>query len=283
MSDAIRDRARAWLDKWVPWGLDVTSDGETAARFTKITGLNHDSLVKEWKAAEGPLPPGAHRKCHTSCIEFACTYCGEIGLPSWLGASDVHQRLKGLGREDAWIQPAPGRYPQQGDICRWAPPTFHVGISFAYLQGVASEGHANMNVWYTVEGGQGGPQYDKNGKFKGGHDIVRRNTYPDPNAQPARGPYRDNLLEGWVDIELFVGSSQLDSDSQATLDLWLNQDDEVVYPDALAGGGGPGFFRSAGPLSFYPSAGGLPHPDSPAARSLDPLEIQRINEDRNKG
>jgi lysozyme len=47
-----------------------------------------------------------------------------------------------------------------------------------------------------------------------------------------------------------------------------------IHPDAPAGGGGPGFFISPGPINYSPSAH-LPHPNSPAARYLTVNEIQK--------
>ncbi len=58
--------------------------------------------------------------------------------------------------------------------------------------------------------------------------------------------------------------------------LWLNPEGDVVHPDAPKGGGGPGFFRASGPLYADSSEGELPHPRSPAARTLDPVALQRL-------
>ncbi len=272
----IRDRAREWINKMVPPGTEIRSNGQTAAQFTQITGLDQATLEKFWKAHEGIYPPGA-RPVLTSCNAFVGHYCGGIGLPTTLGVFPLQKKLRQLNKEEAWIVSAPDRTPKMGDICRWAG-RLHVGVCLSWDYDSATDTH----TWHTAEVGQGGPLYDKTGAYKGGYDIVRQNTYPDLKGRPRRGPYSSSLLEGWVDIELFVGSSEEDPYAEATLDPWLNENGQVVYPDAPAGGGGPGAFRPAGPLCFYPYAEGLPHPDSPAARTLDPLEIDQFTEDRNK-
>jgi hypothetical protein len=55
--------------------------------------------------------------------------------------------------------------------------------------------------------------------------------------------------------------------------LWLNQDGDLIHPNAPDGGGGPGFFRGAVALNTDPFSDDLPHPSSPAGRNLDPLAL----------
>lgn len=59
------------------------------------------------------------------------------------------------------------------------------------------------------------------------------------------------------------------------IDLWVSTDRAVAHPDAPAGGGGFGSFRSPALLG---SAGDVfdafPHPLSPAGRQLDPADLQ---------
>ena len=60
-------------------------------------------------------------------------------------------------------------------------------------------------------------------------------------------------------------------------DPWVNEDREVAHPASPAGGGGPGRFALSRTAKFQRTK--LPHPNSPAARTLDPLDIhhyQRI-------
>ena len=56
---------------------------------------------------------------------------------------------------------------------------------------------------------------------------------------------------------------------------WLNQNSDVVHPDAPAGGGGAGQFTRAGLLGAEGEPEALPHPDAPSAGALDPI---RLNE-----
>jgi hypothetical protein len=64
---------------------------------------------------------------------------------------------------------------------------------------------------------------------------------------------------------------------QAVSSPWTNIDGQLVHPDAPAGGGGPGYFRTAGIPSGDESPVNLPDPWSPAAMSLDPLEILKFS------
>ncbi len=65
---------------------------------------------------------------------------------------------------------------------------------------------------------------------------------------------------------------------KAWANLWINHDREVLHPDSPAGNGGPGRFASAKSLSYRPEPGGLPHPNSPSVRKLDPLRIERYSD-----
>ena len=50
---------------------------------------------------------------------------------------------------------------------------------------------------------------------------------------------------------------------------WVNQNGDVVHPNAPRGGGGAGFFRECGPLGCDTDAGiAVPHPHSPGARYI---------------
>jgi hypothetical protein len=54
-------------------------------------------------------------------------------------------------------------------------------------------------------------------------------------------------------------------------DPWFSagNSDQSAHPDSPAGGTGPGFARASGPIGgWVPAADGLPHPHSPAGRSL---------------
>jgi hypothetical protein len=264
MADDIRAKAKAYIDQAVPVGQVITSDGGTAGKFKTITGLGHEDLVAAWKTQEGKLIKD--KATLTSCNSFVGIYSRSIGL-DYLGVFDFAVILKKLKKEHAWVVATADVRPKYGDIVRHK--AFHVDIALDFVG----------DKWNTVDGGQGGPQYGKDeeddqgrkivGKLIGGHDIVKR----------VERTYDATKLQGWVDLELYLGASaqpptpQQPTDNGATGDLWLNEDGDVIHPDAPDGGGGPGYFRSAGILCGDPFADGLPHPWSPAARYLDPLAI----------
>jgi len=58
--------------------------------------------------------------------------------------------------------------------------------------------------------------------------------------------------------------------------LWINDDSDVVHPNAPAGGGGAGFFKSAAPLGVnLDITSPVPHPFSPVGRNTVPTEEQK--------
>lgn len=61
---------------------------------------------------------------------------------------------------------------------------------------------------------------------------------------------------------------------------WYDEDGLVVHPDAPAGRGGFGRFRTPGPLATNPLGYELPHPWSPAARTLCPLDVRQFAKER---
>lgn len=63
--------------------------------------------------------------------------------------------------------------------------------------------------------------------------------------------------------------------AQPAADPWLGWTELVAHPAAPAGGGGPGFFRSANPMGTDGDFGTLvSNPQSPAARLVDPIVLQ---------
>ena len=280
MADDIRTKAETWLDTNVPDKLVITSNGATAGKFQTITGLTHDGLVKSWKAQE-KKPPG-RRSILTSCNSFAGEYSRAV-VGVYLGAIDPHQFLTTIKKQHAWVAATGDARPKKGDIVKGKGQHVFVSIKFD-----------DNGKWHTVEGGQGGPQYattqekDVDGTpiwpLKGGHDIVKRSE---------KDQYDSSQLEGWIDLELFVGAAaqppapRQQTDGGTTGRLWLNADGDVAHPDAPTGGGGLGHFRSAGILHADPFHDGLPHPDAPVARTLDPLAVwkweEELNNDRDAG
>ncbi len=67
------------------------------------------------------------------------------------------------------------------------------------------------------------------------------------------------------------------ADSPSFSNAWLTADGDVINPDAPAGGGGRGYFKTPGALGQGGSLVDLPDPQSPAVRRLtppDPDELQ---------
>lgn len=56
---------------------------------------------------------------------------------------------------------------------------------------------------------------------------------------------------------------------------WLGSDNGVVHPDAPQGGGGAGYFRTPGAVAGEGELATLPHPDAPAATTMDPVQQQQ--------
>ena len=293
----IRTEAKKWIeDNMPPFGQDVYSDLHKK-KFYDLTNVTHEELVAQWKTREGK-PPAERRNVplRTTCNEFVARFSLGIGLEN-LGRFDIKQHLEKVGKKYAWISASDSSQPRPrfGDIF-FAKGT-HVGVSLDFAE----------DIWYTAEGGQGGPVYDDRGvpgkgiaptyKLIGGHDIVKRKMHPDPKNAPPTGPFDRSKLDGWVDIELFAAkpASQTVEGAvdrlQQQLGPWINMDGGVVHPDAPNGGRGPGYFRAPGSVRTTPfglpeleprrpgiPADRLPNPWSPAMTGLDPLAIQRIRQ-----
>lgn len=180
----VRQKAKEFLDQ-LPPNVDVTSNGSTAALFTKLTGVSHDTLQTTWKQedvakakrrAEGKSTAGLPTT--TTCNAFAGKLGAHIGSPISLGQFDIEQKLKRAGLGEAWIPASSGKRPGYGDVFR--PLKFHMGVSLDFAG----------DQWNTAESGQGGPGPD----YTKGRDIVKRKQQPwDPAS-----------LQGWVDIAILM-------------------------------------------------------------------------------
>jgi hypothetical protein len=60
---------------------------------------------------------------------------------------------------------------------------------------------------------------------------------------------------------------------------WMGSDG-FAHPSSPAGGGGPGHFRTPGPLGLTDGTSSLPHPQGPATRYIDPSSLSRLHEQR---
>lgn len=66
--------------------------------------------------------------------------------------------------------------------------------------------------------------------------------------------------------------------SNAVPSSWINQSGRVAHPDAPAGGGGNGSFRSSSTLGLVSDGEMLPDPQAPAVRQLDQGLVQLAGE-----
>jgi hypothetical protein len=185
---AVRDKAKAFLDQ-LPANVPVTSNGGTAALFTKLTGSSHEWLQARWKIedvakakarAEGKTTKGLPTT--TTCNGFVGQLGAAIKSPIALGQFDIEKKLKAAGLGDAWVPASSGARPGYGDVFK--PVSFHMGVSLDFVG----------DLWNTAESGQGGPGVN----YTAGFDIVKRK----------QAPWNPASLEGWVDIEILMKIAQ---------------------------------------------------------------------------
>ena len=172
MASDIRKRAEAeeYLKVVPALGLQITSNGSTAALFTKLTGATQAALESNW--SKGGI--------WTTCNEFVGHYGATLGSKDYLGRFDIDAQLKKLGKSIAWAPRTDDSRPKYGDIFLVRSATsLHMGISLNF------EG----DIWNTAESGQGGP--------KAKCDIIKRK----------RGNYADRNHIGWVDLELYFDTT----------------------------------------------------------------------------
>jgi hypothetical protein len=147
MADDVRDKAQEWLDRNVPAGMAIYSDGATAGRFTQITGLTQDGLVTQWKSQEAK--PLNERHCVTSCNSFAGEFSRAV-YKQYLGGIDPHDVIKKLKKDYAWVVASDDVRPKKGDIVKSKGQHVFVSLDF--------DGNGKWNI---VQGGQGGPTWEK--------------------------------------------------------------------------------------------------------------------------
>jgi hypothetical protein len=297
-----RTAAKIWLENNFSKETGQKRSNIPADHWLSFCTQPHSYYIANWKAGGK----------ETSCKDFTIKYCAQMGIDSRIGAlqeATVKGCLAGLGKSYAWVDSQPGLVPEVGDICYW-PGGVHVGVSWGAEIGAPTDPQwSNLDVlfWYSVEGGQDQIIFDSIRKEDGTTEKkfsesksfawIKWKKYPD--ASPSigglpTGRYTPDMLKGWVGIDrYFYGEDprtypqELDSQPAAedgTIScLWLNQDGQIVHPDAPRGAGGQGIFRNAGPLDDELFDRGLPHPWSPAARYLDPLAVMQFKKDRNEG
>ncbi|CAN2533322.1 hypothetical+protein [Methylocapsa aurea] len=173
MSD-IRDKAREILERALPDGQIITSNGATASKYTQMTGLTQKALTDNW----------AHGGIMTGCNGFTGWYGAQLGSKTYLGGFDLQGIATGAGRPEAWIPSTADNRPQYGDILRHA--SFHVDVCCGYDGGKL----------LRAAGGQGGPKL--------GYDVIKRLT--------GAGAYSPSNLLGWIDIDIYCSEARASAD-----------------------------------------------------------------------
>ena len=175
-----------------------------------------------------------------------------------MGSFYVDTNLKQFNKGHAWIPFVGNKRPKDGDVVLFSNDSEqeHIGISFAFT---------DEKTWVTLESGQG---------TVGQYDSIKKKEQN----------WGDRTMKGWVDLDLYFGPAPgQQTNNRTTGSLWLNQDGEVVHPDAPTGGGGPGHFRTVRVQHTDHFNDGLLHPRAPGARRLDPLEVLKWEEELRQG
>ena len=130
----IRETARTYLLQVPLEPGQITSNGDTAALFTRLSGITHNQLLVSW--GQAPRPDGTTRADPapglTSCNSFVANYAGAagigIGKPGRsLGQFNLDKKLASWGKSFAWVPATEGARPKFGDIFEIAT-TLHQGI-----------------------------------------------------------------------------------------------------------------------------------------------------------
>ena len=164
-----RDSAQTLLDKELPDGKVITSDGATAAKYAEMTGLSQQRLTDNW-AGGGIM---------TGCNGFVGWYGTKIGSKKYLGGFDLKHIAATAGKPDSWIVSTKDNRPQFGDVLRHT--AFHIDVCAGF----------DGDFLIRAAGGQGG---------KGvGHDVIKR--------VHGISAYDWTKLMGWIDIDLYLADS----------------------------------------------------------------------------
>ena len=168
MAIDVRKAAEEYLKVVPALPRTITSNGETAALFTRLTGATQAALEKNWAA-------GGY---WTTCNEFVGHYArAALKSKDYLGRFDLDTYLKKVGKGHAWVPRAKDVWPKYGDVFLIRDAKhLHVGISLDF----------DGDVWNTVESGQGGP------KMK--CDVIKR----------LERDYDASAHIGWVDLAVYL-------------------------------------------------------------------------------
>jgi hypothetical protein len=175
----------------VPETGQITSNGATAATFTRLTGTSHETMKKNWDA--GGIMTACNGFVGVYARSLRAKIAGTKAPNDYLGRFDLDTYLPSIGMGHAWVKSTRDGRPGYGDICRHT--AFHVGVSLDF---------DDDDHWNHADAGQGG---------KGaGCDILKRTHGKDP--------YDYKNLQGWIDIEMYYTTSPQTLRIPTWLDGW---------------------------------------------------------------
>jgi hypothetical protein len=192
----IRGEARKILAV-VPEKGQIASNGSTAITFTKLTGITQKMMEDDWEDRKVNKKPGALTACNGFVGWYArtlrATVAGTKAPADYLGGFELEAIITKIGMGHAWVKCTQDARPKYGDIYRHAIH-YHVGVALDF----------DGDIWKHVDAGQGGP--------KTGYDILKQ-TRDDK-------PYDFKDLKGWIDIEVYYGTSPQKGPIPAWLAGW---------------------------------------------------------------
>jgi hypothetical protein len=189
----IRDKAQKILDDAVPEGKIFRSNENPPSyvnAFSRLTGTSHLTLMANWQA-------GGYM---TACNGFVNWYARTLGIKDISNWFKLKQSLVAINKGYAWVaSTANGPRPKYGDILQHKGTHVDVAIGF------------KGNILRRAAAGQ--------------CDGLRYCTHPRPPKSPmpsqaeilqeydvlmrvsGQAPYDWQKLEGWLDIDLYFGST----------------------------------------------------------------------------
>jgi hypothetical protein len=182
MANAIRDRARAYIDRHLPIGTEIRSSTQSQ-KFLELTGTKHQTMWDNWVGG------GMMTACNGFVQQYALVGMGSKHNPGGFGLAKL---AKDAGKPNAWIPSTKTARPKYGDIWEYSQ-SLHVGVVLDFAT------PDQDGFWWHADAGQGGPQRDKVTKKLDPNscDIIKRSM--------SKTRYDHTRLLGWIDIELYLG------------------------------------------------------------------------------
>lgn len=182
----VRDGARIIIDEAVPDGVVIRSNDPPIInnRFEQLTNTPHATMLANW------LGGGIM----TACNGFVGWYADKLGINGITNWFNLRDSLSAIKRQDAWVKSTPYTRPKYGDILKHTITHVDVSLDFSELilnRVAAGQGDGTI---YSIH-----PRPRSRAEVALEYDVLRR-----VEGTKAYSPYR---LEGWLDIEVFLGDS----------------------------------------------------------------------------